>query len=753
MMDEWKPTACVLCSINCGLLVKPEGRRIAKIRGDKGHPASRGYLCEKPQRLDYYQSGRDRLSTPLRRRSDGTFEAIDWDTAIREVAAKLAAIRDAHGGETIFHYGGGGQGNHLGGAYGRATRAALGSRYTSNALAQEKTGEFWVDGQLFGKPRCHTCPDFEHAEVAVFVGKNPWHSHGFPRARKLLNDIAADPARTLVVIDPRRTETAALADFHLQVKPGRDAWLLAAMAAMLIRDHLVDREFLAAHGNGFDELTALLGAVDIARYLAITGVDEALVATVVRRMAGASSVSVLEDLGIQQAPHSTLSSWLEKLLYILTGNFAKRGAMNIHSRFASLGGGGGAKTARSPVGGHRLIGGLVPCNVIPDEILTDHPARFRAMIVESANPAHSLADSPRMREALGALECLVVIDVAMTETARLAHYVLPVPSQYEKWECTFFNLEFPENVFHLRRPVFEPLPGALTEGEIHTRLVRELGALASLPLDDLKSAAKSGLAEFGMAFLGATMQNPSIMNLAPVVLRETLGPALPDGAADAAVIWGLAQTCAQSYPDAVRRAGIAGDDPLALGNALFQAVMNAPSGLVFTVDEPDATWQRVETPDRRIRLVVPELVDELRSLATEVPRDVDDEFPFVLSAGERRTSTANTVYRDPDWRREDRDGALRVSPADAARLGLANGARANIVTKRGRAEAVIQVCDTLLPGHITLPNGQGLDIGTEGRTTRVGVAPNDLTSGADRDPIAGTPWHKHVRARLEPVAP
>jgi len=175
-------TACILCSINCGLEVEVDGRRLTRIRGDKEHPASQGYLCEKPSRLDYYQNARDRLTTPLRRRPDGGFEAIDWDTAIREVAARLVAVRDAWGGDKIFYYGGGGQGNHLGGAYAGATRAALGSVYTSNALAQEKTGEFWVDGQLFGRPRCHTTGDFEHAEVAVFVGKNPWHSP--PRIRR-----------------------------------------------------------------------------------------------------------------------------------------------------------------------------------------------------------------------------------------------------------------------------------------------------------------------------------------------------------------------------------------------------------------------------------------------------------------------------------------------------------------------------------------------------------------------------------------
>ena len=153
------------------------------MRGDKDSPRSHGYACEKAQRLDHYQNARDRLTAPLRRRADGTFEEIDWDTAVREVAARLGEVRDEHGGESIFYYGGGGQGNHLGGAYAAATRAAFGVRYMSNALAQEKTGESWVDARLFGRPRCHTTPDFERAEVAMFVGKNPWHSHGFPRSR------------------------------------------------------------------------------------------------------------------------------------------------------------------------------------------------------------------------------------------------------------------------------------------------------------------------------------------------------------------------------------------------------------------------------------------------------------------------------------------------------------------------------------------------------------------------------------------
>ncbi|MCP4906161.1 MAG: molybdopterin-dependent oxidoreductase, partial [bacterium] len=177
----------------------------------------------KPASLDRYQNHADRITSPLRRREDGSFESIDWDTAIREISEKLAHIRDTHGGSKILYYGGGGQGNHLGGAYSGATRRALEMHYSSNALAQEKTGEFWVERQMFqARPE----PDFEHAEVSVFVGKNPWQSHGFERARIVLKAIAKDPNRRVIVMDPRRTETAELADVFLQVKPGTDAFVL-----------------------------------------------------------------------------------------------------------------------------------------------------------------------------------------------------------------------------------------------------------------------------------------------------------------------------------------------------------------------------------------------------------------------------------------------------------------------------------------------------------------------------------------------
>ena len=744
----WQQTACILCECNCGIEVRVGvDQKFERIRGDKAHPASEGYTCEKALRLDHYQNGTIRLTSPLRRRDDGTFEEIDWDTAVSEIAARFRAISGAHGGESIFYYGGGGQGNHLGGGYGGATMRALGGRYKSNALAQEKTGEFWVDGQMFGGG---VRGDFEHCEVAVFLGKNPYQSHSIPRARTQLKEIARDPKRAMIVIDPRRTETAELADFHLQVKPGGDAWLMTALAAVMVQERLVATDWVNDHVDNFDAVADVLRAVPIADHCRKAGVDEALVRGAARRMAAADSVAVFEDLGVQQGLHSTLVSYLEKLSWVMTGNFAKLGAQYRPTSLVDI----TANRTRtgpppvSPVLGERIISGLVPSNIVADEILTDHPKRYRAMLVESANPAHSIADSPRMREALRALELLVVIDISMTETAREAHYILPASSQFEKAEATFFNFDFPRNVFHLRHPLMPPRAGTLPEPEIHARLVEALGVVTDADVAPLRAAAAIGRAEFAAAFFTA-ISDPRLAAVAPVLMYRGLGPSLPTGLESAALLWGAAHRCAQSFPESLRRAGIEGDG-LELGENLFEAILASPSGLTFSIDEADASWGRLH--EGRIDLLIPELLDMIPLLAEQdLPHD--PAFPLILSAGERRSFTANTILRDPTWRKRDAEGALRISPDDAERIGLVQGGMARITTKRASAEVTVEITPTMRDGHVSLPNGLGLDYpGVDGAATITGVGPNELTSSDHRDPIAGTPFHKRVPARVEPVS-
>jgi anaerobic selenocysteine-containing dehydrogenase len=599
-----------------------------------------------------------------------------------------------------------------------------------------------VNGKMFGGI---IRGDFEHCEVGVFIGKNPWQSHSMPHARVTLREIAKDPARKMIVIDPKRTETADLADVHLAVRPGADAWLLTALVAVLVQEGRADQAFIDAHVVGLEDVLPLFEKVPVAEYAEKAGVPESQVREAARLMAEASSVAFFEDLGVQMNRHSTLVSYLNRLLWILTGSFGKKGSMGMPIQFSSLVG----KASRgpdpvSPVVGARIIGSLVPCNVIAEEILTDHPGRYRAMLIESGNPVHSLADSKRFREALEKLDLVVVIDIALTETARHADYVLPVATQYEKAEAVFFNFEFPENAFYLRKPLLDAPPGVLTEPEIHTRLVEALGALPQDLVEELREALRESRQRFQEVFFAKVAPNPKHMAVVPSILYRTLGEVMPKGAESAAAVWGLAHMYALKNPEAVRAAGFEGEG-LAPGEALFEEILRSPTAVVFAKHGYEDSWNRLETRDKKIHAAVPELYDTIRSLATTRPAGPTEEYPLFLSAGERRSFTANTIFRNPDWRKKDREGALFVHPDDAGALGLESGARALLTTKGGRVEVNVTVTDRMQPGHVSLPNGLGI---SNREADPVGIAPNELTSLEDRDEFAGTPWHKSVPARL-----
>ncbi len=745
---EWHKTACVLCSANCGIEVRIDGREIVRVRGDKEHPSSKGYTCEKGLRVNYYQNGRDRLTTPLKKLEDGTFAEISWDQAIKEVADQLVGIRDVYGGDKIMYYGGGGQGNHFPGAYARSVLQTLGVKYRSNALAQEKTGMYWVQGKFFGRQDIGASPDFHHTDCAVFVGKNPWHSHGFPEARNVLNAIKNDDNRKIVVFDPRVSETANISDHHLRVKPGTDAWALAAILAAMVDENLTDNTFLNNQCVGWDELKPLLKAVDISDYARKCGIPEEELRAAARTMSNARSMATEEDLGIEMAPHSTLNSWLQRLLYLLTGNFGNEGGMNIPNRLAPICG-HSAEGATEPVTGTPLLCGLMACAAIPDAIDTDHPDRFRGMIVESSNPLHSLPDSKRFRDAFAKLDCLVVIDVAMTETARQANYILPACSQYEKAEATFFAGEMPSNTFHIRQPIFEPLGDTLPEAEIHARLVEAMGGEPE-GVQELADAAEQGREAFIATFTRLSTENPDLGAKLPTALYRSLGQELGN-MSSAAIMFGSALQASMRFPDAIRAAGVEGDG-LELASNLFDALIDAKSGMVFSTSDYSTSFDRIKTPDGKIHIHIEELVEELQSLATEEPASPTDAYPFVLTAGEHRGSTVNDIIRDPLWRKKDKDGALRINPTDADRLGVVDGQRVRVVTKRGEAEAPADISDSMMEGQVSLPHGFGMEYPDENGEHKIhGVSVNELTDLEDRDWLALTPHHKHVRARLEAV--
>jgi len=758
MISNWTPTACILCSRNCALLVKTEQGHITKIRGDESNPISEGYLCQKATRLDYYQNHADRLKQPLRRKTDGGFEPISWDTAISEIANKLLGLRTAHGNVCLAYYGGGGQGNHMGGLYANAFRSAVGIPYFYSPLAQEKTGDFWVDGKLFGRQYCHTTEDVEYADCVMFIGTNPWQAHGIRNARVTLRQIAKDPDRCMIVVDPRRTETAKMADIHLQLKPSTDAYLLSAMLAIIVTEQWEDRAFLQKRTLGFTELRDVLLEIPIKDYIQIAGVNSKLVYEATRLFANAENAAVRADLGLQQSLNSTLNSYLEKLLFIVTGNFGKKGGNNFHSFLIPFIGDsrpkGSKKTlTKTIISNITEIAGLFPPNVLPAEIDTDHPDRIRALLVDSANPAVSGANTDAYDRALQKLELLVVIDVAMTETAKHAHYILPAASQFEKWEATFFNLDFPVNGFHLRRPLFAKPDECLPEPEIYQRLAQAMNLIPKRwPLLSLAARLhhlwpQSGIYRYALG-LALTIK-PKFKSIVPFVLQGSYGRLLSKTSPAIATLWGATQLYVQKHGEAVTRTGLTGRGPN-LAEALFKRIIKGHNGVLLSEHHFKDTWSFIKNKDARIHLIVVEMFHALQALQ-KTPHKMDKDYPLILIAGERRAYNANTIYRDPKWRKTDIDGAIRVHPQDAKRLGLSHDAYAICESKWGKLKVLVNVCDSIQPGVVGLPHGYGLEYpGNDGIRVEHGPFINRLTGSEHCDPITATPYHKFVPVRLKP---
>jgi anaerobic selenocysteine-containing dehydrogenase len=729
---DWKPTACVLCSENCGIEVQVQDGHLHRIKGDRKHPTSAGYLCDKASRLDFYQNNPDRLTQPLRRTPTGGFEAVPWDTAIAEIAERLNALKASHGPGSIAFYGAAGQGNHLALPYAVGLRLALGTPYFYHALGQEKTGEFWLDGKLFGSQACHTSRDIEHTDYVVFSGTNPWHAHGFPRARKILHEFSKEPGKTMVVIDPRRTETAKLADIHLQLRPGTDAFVFAAILGTIVQEGLEDRAFLDKRTVGFEEVRPRLKTVPVEAYAKHADVDVELVRKVARGFAKAKRACVRSDLGLQQSFHSTLNLYLEKLLYLITGHFGNEGGNSIHAQTVPLlwhsdENHPAWEQLKTRVTRMIPIAGFYPPNILPAEIDSTHPERTRAVLVDSANPVVTGADSQAYEKAFRTLELLVVIDKDMTETAELAHYVLPAPSQFERHDCTFFNWGFPVNHLHLRHPILPRPAGTLPEQQIYRRLARAIGA-------DLTQNPLLGPLEQILAM-------PQMQAL-PEDLRVASAPLLMIG-----------MGFVEQHKEAVLRAGIK-DEGEGLAVAWYKRIVGSPSGTEISVHEYEDAFSFIKHADGKIHLPIGSMLEELSGLQAEAAGGaaVDTAYPFMLSAGERRSSNATTNYRHEDWRAVDKDGALRIHAHDAKTLGVANGDELLCESRAGRIRVRAQIDDTVRPGCLSLPHGFGLKTTTKsGKRVPIGPLINALSSSDHCDPLTKTPYHKNIPVRLAKV--
>ncbi len=740
-MSEWQKTSCVLCFNNCGLEVITEGSKIVKVRGDKDNPRSQGYLCRKGASVAYFQNNPERLKFPLKHVGN-RFERISWDRALDEISDKLKEIVQAHGPRSIAYMGGGGQGCHFEAAFGLRFLNGLGSRNHYSPLAQELTGFYWVNGKAFGRQYMHSFPDIQGSDFLVFWGANPAVSHDIPNAPLALRNKKKEPGFLMAVVDPRVTETARLADIHLRLTPGTDALLFKAMIKILLVEGLAANDYLAARVDGFEAIRGWFDNVDVEENCRVCGLDAGAVREFTRLFATRKS-ALRSDLGILMGRHSTLNSYLELILLTLTGRIGMQGGNVFLGHLMPMGSHTpeeDPRTWRTVATNIPLIMGVFPPNVMPEEIDNDHPERIRALIVSGSNPLRSYADTRAYEKAFAKLDLLVTIEVAMSETAILSHYVLPARSGYEKWDGTFFQWNYPDYYFDMRRPVVQPDGEQVEEAQIYAELAERMGMIPGYP-PKLRELAKDR-PRFAVALMEYMSANPKAEHWLPYILAKTIGEEL--GSRNLALLWGLLARFPMMHPDEVARAGYQ-IGPMT-GEEIFSQVLKTPGGVRIGVVERENNFSLLKTPNKKIRTHFPEMESWVKEVTpgSEEILLVNKSYPMVLMAGNHMEMVANTIMRDPGWNEGKRPCTVRIHPKDAEELGIQDKDVVLVETEVGSAKIEAEVTDSSYRGQVVVPHGFGLVQGGETH----GVNVNQLAPAKHRDRLAATPLHRYIPSRV-----
>lgn len=743
-MGNWHKTGCVLCAQNCGLEVLVEDGKMVKVRPDRDNPRSEGYACRKGLNVIYHQYPADRLKEPLKK-VNGEFVPVSWDQAIEEIAEKLGNGVKQHGPRSFAYLGASAQGGHMEAGFGVSLMKMLGSQNLYTSGGQEFSGVWWVNGRMFGKQYILPGPDEHETEMLVAWGWNGMQSHQMPQAPRFLKEISKSAEKLLVVIDPRKNETAEIADMHLAVRPGTDALLVKAMIAIIIQNGWQNTDFMQAHTEGWDSIKSWFEKFDAKSAIKVCELEYDQVHELCRLMT-TRTWCVHPDLGIYMGRRSTLNSYLLNVLGAVCGIFGKRGGNCILGMVMPLGYHAderNPKTWKTAVTGlPPAAAGSFPCSALSEEILTDHPDRIRSVIASTCNPLRSWPDTQALEKAFSSLDLLVVMDFVMSETARAADYVLPCRSFYESWDGTFFPMTYPNIYFQMRRPIVEPEENSLEASQIFTLIADKMGLIPEIPGNVIAAASKDRIT-FGAELMGWVGNHPEHLSKMLFILAKTIGKEW--GSAALAAFWGMMMTAPKSFRKNAARIGFAtGFD---MGDRIFQAVLDNPQGMWIGKVDTENNLAEVKTESGKIELLIPELAETAEKLDAESEaRDLvlSPEFPMVMNAGRHRSTNMNTQMRNPEWIKGKRGCTIAVHPKEAERLGLGDGGNARVTTEAGTAVGELEVSEQVREGMVLIPHGFGLVY--DG--VKYGINVNDLTRNTNRDPI-GTPLHRFVPCRLE----
>lgn len=721
--------ACNLCEAICGLEIKHLDGQVLTIAGDKADPFSRGHICPKAVALKDVYEDPDRLRRPQKRvkHADGTisWQEIGWEQAFQEVTDRLRAIRAESGPNAIGFYGGN-PSVHNSGTFLAAPGfvRALGTRAVFSASSVDQFPHHFAAWQLFGHPLLMPIPDIDRTDFWLILGGNPIASNGsIMTAPDVANRLKAIQQRggNVVVIDPRRTETALRANAHHFIRPGTDVFLLLAMTQVLFAENLIRTGRLEPVIDGIDKLRDVVADFTPERVADATGIPADTIRQLTRDFATAERAALYGRVGVSVQSFGSLSLWLISVLNILTGHMDEPGGMmfttpafDILGRTPRTGAPVYAKYNRyqSRVSGRPEFMSELPVSCLAEEILT--PARtegeqpIRALVTSCGNPVLSTPNGGQLDTALEALDFMVSVDIYRNETTCHADYILPPATGLETahYDLTFHALAI-RNTTRYSDPMVPKPVGMLYDWEIYENL--------RLYLENENYDPNTGPQTEGRTPEGRTPQNP-------------------EAKIDLALRYG----------------------PYKAQNLSVQALRANPHGIDLGPLQPQLP-ERLLTANARIDIATAPFLTDLARALSQLSV-ISEQSRRGTTTGSDSTGSVNP-YSSLSLisRRHLRDNnswlhnahrlvkgrnrcTLQINPADAVRLGVANGQSVRVQSRVGSVELPAEVTEDMMPGVVSMPHGYGhnrhgiqLDIAQ----AHAGVSINDLTDETLLDELTG----------------
>jgi len=705
-LTETKIAVCNLCEAICGLRLTVEDGVVTSVRGNLDDPLSRGYICPKGVSLADVYTDPDRLRLPVRRvgtGADASWEELEWDQALDLVADRLAATILEHGGDAVGAYLGNPNAHSLGfGTHGAGFVRSLRTHNRFSASTVDQVPHQLVARLMYGHQLMIAVPDLDRTDFFLVVGANPMASNGslmtvpdFPHRVRELHDRGG----RMVVLDPRRTETAKVADEHHFVRPGTDAAVLLAMLHVLVAEDLARPP---SYVDGLDRLADLVA--DFTPELAeqASGVSAETVRSLARELASAGSGVVYGRMGVSTQAFGTVCQWAIACLNLLSGHFDRPGgAMFPEPAVDTVGrriiGPGRYDRWRSRVRDVPEFAGELPASVMAEEMRTPGEGQIRTLVTSAGNPVLSTPDGPGLSGALEELDFMVSVDLYVNETTRHADVILPPTSALERdqYDLVFHGFAV-RNTARWTPAVFEAGDDQRHDWQIFGELSKRLNDRLGTPLADEAAAAAA---------------------TPPADLVASL---LQSG-----------------------------------GRATMAELVEHPEGVDLGALRPTMPG-RLQTSDQRIDLTPPLVTDDLprlrAALGAERPAAAHDG--ELLLIGRRHKQDCNSwLHNTPRLTRGKPRHHLLMHPHDLSARGIADGQRVTVTSRVGTVEVEASAVDDMMPGVVSLPHGYGHQVpGTRlgHASTVAGVSINDLTD-PDLLDVSGNAALSGVPVRVSPA--